>query len=232
MDFFGEPVVLEEYLVGRPLESLSETELKTLLPDVARFIARINGVSYTKHSFPFQKPMTSYGRNKDEFYERAAFVSRSAGGEKCGEMMVSLSRDIEKLLERFTPLLLRAVTTTNAFIFESSHIGHCLAVDDGFRFFNWEQVSYGDPSYTLAVFLTSIHTRSYFEDSKKQMIEAYLELGPIDGFRELVEQRITERHLSNIFWRIETSLRRDGVGVVPFNWNQELDRAKEIIASL
>ena len=107
------------------------------------------------------------------------------------------------MLDEFEPALKLVIKKSGpAFIFESAHAGHLLKTKDGFRFLNWEQVSFGDPSYALAVFLASIQKRRDFEKIKEKMTKAYLKENYVPEFKELVEQRLKERGVSNTIWRV------------------------------
>jgi hypothetical protein len=75
-------------------------------------------------------------------------------------------------------------------------------------------VGYGDPSYTLAVFLASISRRPDFEKAKKQMIKEYLKINPIPEFEELVDQRLKEREISNLLWVLWAHTQRGDAGKI------------------
>ena len=82
-----------------------------------------------------------------------------------------------------------------------AHAGHLLKTKDGFRFLNWEQVSFGDPSYTLAVFLASVQSILKFSRILEWMVGAYLKENNVPEFKKLVWQRLKEREVSNMIWR-------------------------------
>ncbi len=227
-NFFGEPMIFEEYLDGKLLCDFSESDQKKSFPEVARFICKINSIPFRKNSFPFQEPMTSYTKSKKAWRTRIEFILGRREMKACGQELLTLLPAIESILNRFEGRLQRALKQAgNAFIFESAHIGHCLKTSAGFRFFNWEQVSYGDPSYTLAVFLTSLHERPDFEEVKKTMIGSYLEQKHVPEFAELVEQRITERHISNIIWDAYMSAKKE-TKIIP-NWHEKIKHIEQII---
>ena len=88
-----------------------------------------------------------------------------------------------------------------AFIFESAHVGHCMRLRRrGFRFVNWEKVSFGDPSFTLAVFLSSISERDDFLSVKEIMVKKYLQINPVPECTALLDFRLKERAVSNLLW--------------------------------
>lgn len=227
-DFFGEPMIFEEYLEGKLLTDYTEDEQKKYFAEIAKFIRKINTIPFRKEDFPFQEPLTTYTKSRNSWKTRIEFILDCNETKTCGEELLAFLPGIESVLNKFEDRLQRVLKQTgNSFVFESSHAGHCLTTSDGFRFFNWEQVSYGDPSYTLAVFLTSMHTRPDFEEIKELMIENYLQSAGIPEFKELVEQRITERHISNVIWSVYMEVKKDAR--ISSDWYEKLKRIEDII---
>lgn len=203
--FFGEPMLFEEYLEGRILSQLPRRELDKLFPSVAVFIAGINRIPFRENSLPFCDSPLSYSASKNKWKERLHRVSGAgnSASKRWAEKISRLLPQAERMLDEFEERLQRVVMREgSAFIFRSAHVGHCVNTKKGFRFFNWEQVSFGDPAYTLAVFLASISQWLDFERIKKRMITAYLEVKPVPEFQELVEQRLKEREVSNLIWNL------------------------------
>ncbi len=105
------------------------------------------------------------------------------------------------MLDEFEERLQRVLKKDGpVFVFKSAHIGHCLRVGGGFRFLNWEKNAFGDPSFSLAVFLASIQKHPDFPQIKERMIAEYLKEKPVSEFSELVDQRLKEREVSNLLW--------------------------------
>lgn len=227
-NFFGEPMFFEEYLEGKLLNNFSENEQKKYFSDIAKFIYKINSIPFRKNDFLFQKPITNYVKNKKTWRTRIKFILDYKKTKICGQKLLTLLPDIELILDKFENRLQRVLKQTgNSFIFESAHLGHCIKTANGFRFFNWEKVSYGDPSYTLAVFLTSIYKRPDFQKVKKIMIKSYLAQRNIPEFSKLIDQRITERRISNIIWSIYMNAKKKEL-LAP-NWNKKINGIKKII---
>ena len=210
-DFFGEPAVLMEYLSGVLATDIPTAEKTEMLwQDIARFIVRINEIPFSEDSFPFREPMTDYEKHKKAWTERARAIAGYSETRKYGEEITRMLPVLFKRLDDFTPLLQRMVEKHGAsFIFESAHAGHLMKVSDGFRFLNWEQVSFGDPSFMLAVFLISIHGEPDFEHTKETMLRTYLSERPIGDFEKLLEQRLWERSVSNALYSLWISIRQN-----------------------
>ena len=227
-NFFGEPMIFEEYLEGELLSDFPEGEQKKYFPEVAKFIYKINSISFKINDFPFQEQITSYIKSKNAWKTRIEFILNCKETKTCGKELLAFLPGIESILNKFEDRLQRVLKQVgNSFIFESAHLGHCLKTSTGFRFLNWEQVSYGDPSYTLAVFLTSMHERPDFEEVKKTMIDFYLQQKFIPEFSELVDQRITERHISNIIYGVYMNVKKESK--IISNWYESIKRIEEII---
>ena len=203
-------------------------EQKKYFPEVAKFIYKINSIPFQQSDFPFQEPMTSYTKSKKAWRTRIKFILDCRETKTYGQELLAFLPDIESILNKFEDRLQKVLKQVgNSFVFESAHLGHCLKTPAGFRFFNWEQVSYGDPSYTLAVFLTSLRERPDFEEIKESMIDSYLEKKFIPEFFELVEQRITERQISNVIWSAYTSVKKDAK--IVSDWYEKVKRIEKII---
>ncbi len=231
-NFFGESMILEEYLSGKLLTEFSKKEREKLFPAVARFIAELNKIPVKKSVLPFREPMTSYRENLRTWRRRLKIILENSRTQFWGKRIEKLMPEAEKMLAGFEKRLRKVLRQNGpAFIFESAHIGHCMKVKDGFRFLNWEQVSYGDPSYTLAVFLASISRQPDFEKIKKKMIEEYLKINPVPEFEELVDQRLKEREVSNLLWVLWAYVERgdnrpvdEAIGI-----KERFDRVKNIV---
>ncbi len=208
-NFFGEPMILEEYLEGKLLNKISEEKQKKLFPEVVKFIAKLNRIPVIKNALPFREPMLSYKKNLISWQQRLKIILSNIKTRELGKKIEKLMPKAEKMLQSFEPRLRRIIRTNGlAFIFESAHIGHCMKMKDGFRFLNWEQISYGDPSYTLAVFFASISSRPDFIEIKEMLIKEYLKFNPLPEFTELIEQRLKEREISNLIWVLWTYVDR------------------------
>ena len=200
-NFFGEPMLLEEYLVGKNFYGLSVDGQTSFSSKIAKYVARLNRIPLDKGIFPFRESLTNYRVHKKEWRDKLKIILNDPRIKKWGRKIEVLLPQAEKMLDSFEPRLKRVLKKSGpAFIFISSHAGHCIKTKLGPRFLNWEQVSYGDPSYTLAVFLASVSRRAYFGEVKEQMVRTYLKKNPIPEFKELVEQRLKEREVSNLLW--------------------------------
>jgi hypothetical protein len=202
-DFFGEGMLLEEYMDGTILNELLRAGWREAMRDVAGYIAKLNTVPVTTSEIPHRELLTSYAFHKREWRERVDLALQHPPTRALAERIEALLPLAESMLDRFEERLDRALSKIPpSFVFISSHVGHCLKRKDDFRFFNWEQVSFGDPSYTLAVFLASIKNDSEFGAVKQEMIATYLEHNPVPEFAELVDQRLAEREVANLTWSL------------------------------
>ncbi|QQG46059.1 MAG: phosphotransferase [Candidatus Niyogibacteria bacterium] len=206
----GEPAMLEEYLEGKIFTKFSVRKQEKLFGQIAKFIARLNKITVNKKLVPFQEAMMSYAKNKKAWRRRLKDILKNKKTRKEGLKIKNILPKAERMLDGFEPRLKRVIKKHGpVFIFESAHAGHLLKTKNGFRFFNWEQVSFGDPSYSLAVFLASIQKKTYFERVKEKMIKIYLKENYVPEFKRLVEQRLKEREVSNMIWRIWIKTQRE-----------------------
>ena len=201
--FFGEAVMLEEYMEGEIVNTLPYEIQQQLFPDIARYIAKINMTPVGRDRIPHYELFTSYEVTKKEWRSRLDTAHNHPPSRGLALQIESILPRAEAVLDRFEKRLTRVLAAVPpSLVFVSSHAGHCLKRTNDVRFFNWEQVSFGDPSYTLAVFLVSIKDQPNFKETKEVMIAAYLERNPVPEFAELVDQRLAEREIANLTWSL------------------------------
>ncbi|MBI4120673.1 MAG: aminoglycoside phosphotransferase family protein [Parcubacteria group bacterium] len=232
-DFFGEAMLLEEYLEGKSVGGVGEGLIDDA-ENIARFLARIGSVPVRKDAPFFEEPMTSYEKNRKAWKARLRVIAEDPQMGVWGKRLVDeMLPSAERMLDAFEPTLKKAIREHGeTFIFESAHIGHLFKTNQGFRFLNWEQCSYGDPAFMLAVFLTSIQGRGDHKEVKKKMIEVYPTNIPREEFKVLVEERMRERAVSNLIWGLWTRVRKgdtnsfeDGAA------NKEFDGVMQILST-
>lgn len=232
-DNFREPVLFEEYLEGTIFTALSATRQKALWPDVVDLIVRVNSVPVEESPAVFQETIDDYRRHGEKWDKRLERVAQCELCREWHERVIEILPSAKKLLTKFQPRLERVIGFAgHSFIFESAHAGHVLVTKTGLRFLNWEQVSRGDPSYMLAVFLAGFVDQEYFSEAKGVFIEHYLAQRPIPEFRELVEQRIAEREISNLIWVLWAYAERKDTRLVEeaTDIERRYERVKEILA--
>ncbi len=199
-DFFGRPASYMEYLEGQPLPSLSPEEQAEKMDGVVDLIVSINKIPYQELSLPLLEDNTDYGQNKERWHTYLEEIEKDPRLVEWSEKVKNIIPRAEAMLDKFQVRLERVLKETGPrFIFPSSHAGHCFVTPEGLRFITWEKVGAGDPSFTLAVFLASLggERASRFKD---KMITEYLERLPTPEFKELVEQRLAERAVSDLLW--------------------------------
>lgn len=200
-DFFGESVLFEEFLDGKPFSSFGQKEqLSSVLP-VGRFLARMRGIAVNRKRAPFRARLVSYTPHKKEWKEKLTILKKDRRTNVWADRIAKLLPRAGVMLNSFEPRLRRVLRRSGfLFVFISAHAGHLLKTKDGFRFFNWEQVGYGDPSYSPAVFLGSISSSLHFEEMKKKLLSAYQTEDSIPEFEKLIDARLAEREVSNLLW--------------------------------
>lgn len=199
---FKEPFLLEEFLDGRLFTQLDEEEQRRIIPEVANLIARINKIPITEEIRGNLKPINTYQQNFQTWENRLADISKDSQYDPTRTRIESL---IPKAINQITKYSSILESTPESFVFKSAHAGHCIKTDSGLRFLNWEEAGYGDPSYSLAVFLSSIRNHNDFEEIKETIIKSYLERTDLvkEGeFRELLDTRLFERLVSDTTWPV------------------------------
>ncbi|MBU4224052.1 phosphotransferase [Patescibacteria group bacterium] len=195
---FIKPVLFEEYLEGKPFSDYSPDEQKKYFPEVVKLIAKINKIPIAEEIKPYLDNKSDYSVNIEKWHNKLNDISKDSRCDNLRKKIEELLPMAEKVLhEKYQPILDKA---PRVFVFESAHIGHCFVVKEILRFINWEEVAFGDPSFSLSVFLASIENRPDFEEIKLQMTREYLKLNPIENFEKLVEGRLFERAVSNTIW--------------------------------
>jgi len=209
-DFFGEHALLEEYIAGDVFSGLSLDEQKKALPNVAQLIAQINLIPLSDR-IPFQHELVTYDISKKTWRLRLEEIEKDPRTTSFGKEIKDVLPRAEKMLDNFTRALTLALRQFHPlFIFESAHAGHCVMTSSAPRFFNWEKVSYGDPSYTLAVFLSSYIHRGDFHEIKKLLVDAYVNILDVPNLDILLDMRLQEREISNVIWILWAHTQKKG----------------------
>lgn len=200
-NFFNEPMLFEEYLIGIPLDKIMDKLQEKIFPSVAKFIAEINKIKLPERILNKQVQLFSYRDHKQTWRQRLKIILSNENTRPWGQKIIKIIPLAEEMLNKFEERLGRIMKNYGpVFIFRSAHIGHCLKTKDSLRFLNWEKNGFGDPGYSLAVFLASISKKPDFIKIKEKMIDAYLEQNYIPEFPELIEQRLKERAISDLLW--------------------------------
>lgn len=199
---FKEPFLLEEFLSGEFLTQLAEEEQKSEFPKIAELIAKINNIPITEEIRPYLREIKSYDQNFQTWRDRLLEIRNDPQYDFLRKEIETIAPESQKRIIQHSQSLKSA---SESFVFKSAHAGHCVKTNSGLRFLNWEEAGYGDPSYSLAVFLSSIRNRRDFDEVKEVMIKSYLnKLRSINDkeFRDLLDARIFERLVSDTIWPV------------------------------
>ena len=199
------PLMIQEFITDavcfNDLKPLSKEHLIT----TAQAIARLNEQDITPERFPFRKGFTrySYLTSIKTWQERLAIIKKAKQkdvlewADKIGKVVDRAA----KILKGFEPLLQK---TSPAFNFDGAHCGNTYWKNNQVIFLDWQKVSYGDPCFTLARFLTSVgKSGKVYSSDKELMIETYQtyfvkKANP--DFPQLVDQRLFERSVADLVW--------------------------------
>lgn len=171
----------------------------------AQAIARLNEQNITPERFPFREGYTrfSYLTSIKTWRGRLAQIKRSRQKDilEWADKIEQIVNRAAKILKDFEPLLEK---TSPAFNFDGAHCGNTYWKNNQVIFLDWQKVSYGDPSFTLARFLTSVdESGKVYSSDKELMIETYQtyfvkKANP--DFPQLVDQRLFERRVADLVW--------------------------------
>ncbi len=200
------PLMIQEFVSGitcfNNLKPLSNEHLIA----AAQAIALLNSQNITPENFPFRRGFTrySYLTNVETWRERLLEIAKASlqkAQESVFEWVGKIEKVVnqaEKILKGFEPLLEKSPWVFN---FDGAHTGNTYWKDGQVIFLDWQKVSYGDPSFTLARFLTSVGKTGEISSADKEvMVQAYLEEREVSEFAKLVDQRLFERSVADLVW--------------------------------
>ncbi|GEM_PF-2944538 len=217
---FRLPLFIQEFVSGvicfNDLKPLNKEHLKA----TAEAIALLNSRNIDPIRFPFRKGFTrySYLTSLKTWEERLKTIKEIISWNKESDVLEWVSKLEEivnrakPILEGFEPLLRE---TGSLFNFDGAHCGNTYWREKSGRvvFLDWQKVSYGDPSFTLARFLTSAGKDGEIPTGAKElMVESYIQTPhfrqiaddhcrKLKGhFRKLVDQRLFERQIADLIW--------------------------------
>lgn len=194
------PLMIQEFVSDavcfNDLKPLSQEHLVA----TAQAIALLNSQDIAPEKFPFRDTRYSYLTSVKTWRERLSVIKKSEQKDVLdwAERIEKVVDRAEKILEKFEPLLEKASPVFN---FDGAHCGNTYWKDNKVIFLDWQKVSYGDPAFTLARFLTSVRERGEISSSDKEtMVQAYLEQREVPNFAQLVDQRLFERQVADLVW--------------------------------
>jgi aminoglycoside phosphotransferase (APT) family kinase protein len=204
-DFFGEQMFLAEFLTGKPFTALPKKVQKERVPEVAQFIAEINTIPFPLEVLNTRERITTYLRHKEIWRWRIEEALTASHSFAIANEIQKLLPQGEAMLNAFENELGDALLANpDTFVCDSTHAGHLIVLDrdSSTRFLVWEQVSFGDPSFSLAVFLRHFAEADDFENIKRNAISAYKSRHNVAHFEKLLNARLIERDVSNLFWSL------------------------------
>ncbi len=212
---FRLPLTIQEFVSEityfNNLKPFNEEHLKA----AAKAIALLNSLNIDPIRFPFRKGFTrySYLTSLETWRERLAIIKKSEQKDilEWVDKLKEVVKQAKPILEGFEPLLRESGSLFN---FDGAHCGNTFLREKSGKvvFLDWQKVSYGDPSFTLARFLTSIGKKGEIPDGAKElMIEAYTQTAAYHNllnshpklavnFEKLVDQRLFERQIADLIW--------------------------------
>lgn len=197
---FKEPFLVEEFLEGELLKRLELKEENGDSSKAAQLLARISNIPVTESIRPNLKPIKNYEDDFKTWNSRLSEIAKSSNVASWGEEIKDFIPASQEKLRVLSKILDHA---PEVFIFKSAHIGHCIKTKDGLRFLNWGDAGYGDPSYSLAVFLTSLGAGN---EIVEKMANAYLKKIAWkmnkEDFKKLLDGRLFERLVANTIWPV------------------------------
>jgi len=214
------PLLIQEFVADvicfNDLKPLSKEHLVA----TAQTIALLNAQRITPDNFPFRKRFTRYSyltsvknwRERLDVTKKLAMIKKPSQKDvlEWADKIEKLVNQAEKILEGFEPLLEKATWTFN---FDGAHCGNTYweKKQETVIFLDWQKISYGDPSFTLARFLTSVGEKGKIpSQAKKTMVQAYTnspyyfrvvkQTPQVPDFVQLVDQRLFERQIADLVW--------------------------------
>ena len=207
---FSPALMIQEFIADatcfRELKPLSEK----YLVGATEAIVLLNSCDITPEKFPFREGHTrySYLTSVGTWCRRLADMKKSENKDvlRWAVQVEDVVSRAEQVLEKFEVLLQKAPFSLN---FDGAHCGNTYWRDEKVIFLDWQKVSYGDPAFTLARFLTDTGESGAINQSDKEiMVKTYLERREIPNFAQLVDQRLFERQVADFIWVIWDYVRR------------------------
>lgn len=200
MENFVLPLIIQEFVTDIVcFNDLSLTE--THLTAAAQAVAQLNTQNITPANFPFRFTRCSYDSAVKKWQARLNVIKKAKqkGVLNWARKVEQITKKAAVKLKGFDDLLQRSAFTFN---FDGAHYGNTYWKDDRIVFLDWQKVSWGDPAFTLARFLSAVRAddKQDFDVVKPVMLRAYLAANKVPDFEKLVDQRLFEREISDLVW--------------------------------
>lgn len=228
----GIPLLLESCVDGTPYaksRTLDEGKLRAAL----ELIAKTGHIKTNPRLLKFK--YRNYAVNIKNWNQRIKEIKKIGKKYKEAKKLVSalkvLSRKAAKILKANEQALLK---TKPEFIYNDIHGENLFWVEKERKaiFIDWQKVSWGDPSFMLAVFALAFESRagvSKYEFYAK-ILKEYKKIRNIKNLETLFNLRILEREIANAIWVPWHALK--SIGKLPFkkvSGYSRLSRAKNAI---
>lgn len=230
----GAPLLLESHVRGAPyakFRKLDNSKLKAALA----LIAKISRIKINPRLLKFK--YRNYSVNIKNWNRRIKEIEKIGKKYKETEKLASvlrvLSRRAAEILRANEGVLLK---TRPEFIYNDIHGENLFWVKKEKKaiFIDWQKVSWGDPSFMLAVFALALESKAVESREKfyEKILKEYKKMRNIKNLETLFYLRILEREIANAIWVPWHALK--SIGRLPFkkaNDYSRLSRAESSVYS-
>lgn len=225
---FGAPVLLESYVKGAPYSSfkiLDSAKLKAAL----KLIAKTSQINISPKLFKFK--YQNYSANIKNWRKRIEEIKKLGKKYKEIKKLTSalkiLSGKAAKILTKNGKILLK---TKPEFIYNDIHGDNLFWLPQKNKavFIDWQKVSWGDPTFMLAVFTLAFESKVPESKDKfyTNILKEYKKIRNIKNLEALFNLRILEREISNMIWVPWHALK--ATGKLPFQSISDYSRLSRV----
>jgi thiamine kinase-like enzyme len=143
--------------------------------------------------------------------------------------MKQISDKVKTILQENEDLLSKA---PREFVYNDVHPGNIFLNNDGeVKFIDWQKVSLGDPSFMIALLVKRFSHLWGIEkkEFRNKVVREYLKLKQIDNLDTLIDMRILERTVADMWWVVRESAKK-GEKFIELEDNKHYREAEDLLS--
>jgi thiamine kinase-like enzyme len=221
--------IIEEYFEGKPLSDFQKLE-ESVFDKVIHLIVQTSEMRINEDKFPFKFSYSSYVNNFKSWESRLEEIMKSyPDKQESMKKMKQISDKVKTILQENEDLLSKA---PREFVYNDVHPGNIFLNNDGeVKFIDWQKVSLGDPSFMIALLVKRFSHLWGIEkkEFRNKVVREYLKLKQIDNLDTLIDMRILERTVADMWWVVRESAKK-GEKFIELEDNKHYREAEDLLS--
>jgi len=234
LEYFDSPLLIEEFMDGTSASNIQKAP-EDLFNEIIALLTTTSNIDINFNKFPFKFTYTTYETNFKAWSIRMEEIKKALGSEN------PVVKECESIIKPATEILKKKDSLLRSspreFVYNDVHRGNLfwLAKKHKAMFIDWQKVSFGDPSFMIALF-----ARRFGEiwgmgnqEFAKKVLESYRGKKQINHLEELFYARVFERAASDMIWSMWSDIKKEGaIKNANLNENKYYGEVKRLMSGM